>query len=227
MTLSQLTDTTTDPQGSLCCSVAIGGPQKVAYRTVFSSLLSNVKSFEAKLKLWQLQLEKGNTVHFPTLQEQKPAVTSEYAGECGKLHQAFRERFQDVNRYQKELNIFTTLFNVEPADVPENLQLEIIELQSNDELKARYNNLPLLEFYKLCVGAEDFPILRKHALKFTSLFGTTYRCEPFFSKLSLAKTRLRSRLTDLNLEHQLRVASSSLPSDIRRLAKEKQFQPSH
>ncbi|ROL33046.1 General transcription factor II-I repeat domain-containing protein 2B [Anabarilius grahami] len=45
---------------------------------LLSSLLSNVKSFEVKLKLWQLQLEKGNTVHFPTLQEQKPAA--EYAG---------------------------------------------------------------------------------------------------------------------------------------------------
>ncbi|KAI4830515.1 hypothetical protein KUCAC02_002143 [Chaenocephalus aceratus] len=55
-------------------NVKLQGPNQL-----FSSLLSNVKSFEAKLKLWQLQLEKGNTVHFPTLQEQKPAVTSEYA----------------------------------------------------------------------------------------------------------------------------------------------------
>lgn len=93
--------------------------------------------------------------------------------------------------------------------------------------EARWWNLSPLDFYKLYVCAEDFRILRRHALEFASLFGTTYRCEQFFSKLTLAKTRLRSRLTDSNLENQLRVASSSLPADIRRLAKEKQFQPSH
>uniref|UniRef100_UPI00358F5BAB general transcription factor II-I repeat domain-containing protein 2B-like n=1 Tax=Myxine glutinosa TaxID=7769 RepID=UPI00358F5BAB len=202
-------------------NVKLQGPNQL-----LSSLQSHVKSFEAKLKLWQVQLERGNTIHFPTLQEQKPAVTSEYAAECAKLLQAFGERFQDMKSKQRELNIFATPFNVEPADVPDNLQHEIIELQSNDELKARYNNLPLLEFYKLYVRAEDFPILRRHALKFASLFGTTYSCEQFFSKLTLAKTRFRSRLTDPNLQNQLRVASS-LPPDTKRLTKEKQFQPSH
>lgn len=52
---------------------------------LIKSLLSNVESFEVKLRLWQGQLEKGNTVHFRTLQEQKPDVTSEYASECAKL----------------------------------------------------------------------------------------------------------------------------------------------
>ncbi|XP_051815716.1 general transcription factor II-I repeat domain-containing protein 2B-like [Acanthochromis polyacanthus] len=104
--------------------------------------------------------------------------------------------------------MFETPFNVQPSDVPDNLQMEIIELQNNNELKAKYNNLSLLDFYKLYVRAEDFPILRRHSLKFASLFGTTYRCEQFFSKLTLVKTRLRSRLTDSNLENQLRVASS-------------------
>ena len=180
-----------------------------------------------KLRLLQGQLERGNTVHFPTLQEQKPDVTTEYAGECAKLIQAFDERFHDVKNIQKELDVFATPFNVQPSDVPDNLQMEIIDLQNNNELKAKYHNLSLLDFYKLYVRAEDFPILRRHALKFASLFGTTYRCEQFFSKLTLAKTRFRSRLTDSNLENQLRVASSSLPADIRRLAREKQFQPSH
>lgn len=77
-----------------------------------------------------------------------------------------------------------------------NLQHEITELQSNDELKATYNNLPLLNFHRLYVRPEDFTILRRHTLKFVSLFGTTCCCEHFFSKL--AKTRFCSRLTDPN-----------------------------
>ncbi|KAJ8285834.1 hypothetical protein GJAV_G00031440 [Gymnothorax javanicus] len=164
-------------------NIKLQGPNQL-----ISSLLSNVKSFEVK---WEAQLERGNTVHFPTLQEQKPDVMTEYAGECAKLSQAFDERFLNVKNIQKELDMFATPFNVQPSDVPDNLQMEIIELQNNNEIKAKYNNLSLLDFSKLYVCAEDFPILRRHALKFASLFGTTYRCEQFFSKLTLAKTRFR------------------------------------
>lgn len=76
-------------------NIKLQGPNQL-----LSSLLSNVKSFEAKLKLWQFQLEQGNIVHFPTLQEQKPAMTAEYAVECAKLLQAFEERFQDMKSKQ-------------------------------------------------------------------------------------------------------------------------------
>ncbi|TWW71201.1 hypothetical protein D4764_17G0006840 [Takifugu flavidus] len=55
-------------------NIKLQGPNQLV-----SSLLSNVKSFEVKLRLWQGQLERGNTVHFPTLQEQKPDVMTEYA----------------------------------------------------------------------------------------------------------------------------------------------------
>ena len=103
-------------------------------------------------------------MHFPTLQGQEPEITLAYADECGKLGKAVCERFKDVKSKQLELNIFASLFNVEPADVPDSLQHEVIELQSNDELKARYNSLLLLEFYKMYVSAEQYPVLRRHAL---------------------------------------------------------------
>lgn len=67
-------------------NIKLQGPNQLV-----SSLLSNVKSFEVKLRLWQGQVERGNTVPFPTLQEQKPDVMTEYAGECAKLVQAFDE----------------------------------------------------------------------------------------------------------------------------------------
>uniref|UniRef100_A0A5S6QHL4 Dimer_Tnp_hAT domain-containing protein n=1 Tax=Trichuris muris TaxID=70415 RepID=A0A5S6QHL4_TRIMR len=194
---------------------------------LLSSLLTNVKAFEGKLRLWKLQLQRNDTVHFPTLSEQTPSSTHEYAGEVAKLIQAFNERFEDVNSKEMELNIFATPFNVEPADVPDNLQHEIIQLQSDNDLKARYNNLPVLEFYKRYITNDEFPTLRRHALKYASAFGTTYSCEQFFSKLTIAKSRLRCRLTDENLEQQLRVASSSIPANITRLINKKQFQRSH
>nr|KAF6492499.1 hypothetical protein HJG59_009690 [Molossus molossus] len=145
-------------------NVKLQGPKKL-----LSSLFSNMKSFETKLRLWKVQLERNNTVHFPTLEGQKPSRTLDYAGECGKLIEAFNERLKEVTSKQMELNIFARLFNVEPADVPDNLQHEIIQLQSDDELKARYN-LPLLEFYKHCISNDEFPTLRRHALKCASVW---------------------------------------------------------
>ena len=91
---------------------------------------------------------------------------------------------------------------MEAADVPDLLQHKIIQLQNNSELKARHN-IPLLEFYKSYIQDDEFSALKKHALKYASVFGTTYSYEQFFSKLTIAKSQLRSRLTDTNLEKQL------------------------
>ena len=134
-------------------------PNRAEHKTagLLTSLLSNVKSFEAKLKLWKLQLEQNITVHFPTLEGQNPSTTIEYAGECAKLIEAFNERFKDVKSKQMELNIFATPFNVEAANVPHLLQLKLIQLQNNSELKARYN-IPLLEFYKSYIHDDEFPL---------------------------------------------------------------------
>ena len=98
-------------------NVKLQGPNQL-----LSSLLSNVNSFEAKLNLWQMQLQKGNTVHFHTLQKQNPAATVEYAKECANLLQKFCERFQDLKVKELELHIFATPFNIEAMAVPENLQ---------------------------------------------------------------------------------------------------------
>ena len=122
-----------------------------------------------------MQLEQNITVHFPTLEGENPSTTIEYASVFVKLIEAFNERFKDVKSKQMELNIFATPFNVEAVDVPHLLQLEIIQLQNNSERKARYN-IPLLEFYKSYICDDEFPTVKKHALKYASVFGTTYCC---------------------------------------------------
>nr|KAF6480715.1 hypothetical protein HJG59_010565 [Molossus molossus] len=172
-------------------NVKLQGPKQL-----LSSLISNMKSFKAKLRL------QKNTMHFPTLEGQKPSVTLEYAGECAKLIEAFDERFKDIKSRQVELNIFATPFNVESADVPGNLQHKTILLQSDDELKARDNNFPLLEFYQCYLSNDEFPTLRRHAMTYVSVFGTTYCWGSSFQNLPL-QNQLHSRLMDANLEKQL------------------------
>ena len=49
------------------------------------------------------------------------------------------------------------------------VQLEIILLQSNKELKAMYNKMSLLKFYKSYTRKDEFQTLKKHALKYASI----------------------------------------------------------
>lgn len=71
---------------------------------------------------------------------------------------AFDKWFQDRKSQQMELNIFANLFNVEPADVPDNLQHKIIELQTTCYCEYLFSIFPLIE--------EGFPTPGiKHALK--------------------------------------------------------------
>ena len=93
--------------------------------------------------------------------------------ECAKISETFSERFQDVKSKQMKLDIFSTPFNVVAAAAPNNFQHEIIELQTNDTLKSMHLNTPLVEFYQRYVTADDFPIRRKHALKYVSLEAPT------------------------------------------------------
>lgn len=84
-------------------------------------------------------------MHFSNMEGQRPSMTLAIVGDV-KLTESFNERFKDAKNRKMELNIFAVLFSVEAADVFDNLQRETIQVQSIAELKARYNNLLLLDF---------------------------------------------------------------------------------
>ena len=104
--------------------------------------------------------------------------------------------------------------------------MELIELQADMNTKRKYSENSLVDFYKLYV-CEKFPNLSRHAKRMASLFGSTYCCEQFFSKVKLTKTRCRSQLTEEHLTSQLRVATTSVKADIDKLYKDSKFQVSH
>ena len=203
-------------------NVQLQGPDQLLH-----SMFSKIKSFTSMLRLWENQLKDNDCTHFPTLKKYSPTSCAQYALECSSLLKSFNARFQDIKSKQMELDIFSIPFNVTPASAPPELQIELIKPQSDDMLKAMYLSKPLLEFYRVYVSNEEFPNLRARALKWSSVFGSTYLCEQFFSKMNFTKSRYRSRLTDENLGMQLRVATSSVLPNIKRLVKQKSFQTSH
>jgi len=64
------------------------------------------------------------------------ATTAAYASDYARRLDTFNERFQDVKTKEQDLNIFVVPVNVDPADVPEHIQLEFIAPQNNTRLEA-------------------------------------------------------------------------------------------
>ncbi|GBN44467.1 hypothetical protein AVEN_212637-2 [Araneus ventricosus] len=112
---------------------------------------AHLKAFKLKLNLFAGQLDKNDLSHFSRLNS-IPSANEEklknYEDGLKKLHFEFERRFQDFSAIQTELDIFTMPFNVNCEAVRSDLQLELIELQSNNHLKQSFLNMPKLEFYK-------------------------------------------------------------------------------
>ncbi|KAG0435622.1 hypothetical protein DMUE_4636 [Dictyocoela muelleri] len=70
-------------------------------------------------------------------------------------------------------------------------------------------------------NAVEFLKLSEHAQKMLSCFSTTYCLESTFSNLSKIKISLRSQITDIHLEDQLKLRTSKLIPDIKKLALKK------
>ena len=106
-------------------------------------------------------------------------------------------------------------------------QFELLDLQSNSELKTAHRENSLLDFYRKYLLLGNYPALSKHTMVYFSLFGSTYRCEQLFSQMKNVKNDRRQRLTDKHLADILRVATSTIEVDIDSIVKSKQTQTSH
>ena len=187
----------------------------------------NIKAFQAKLNLWQSQLKENNCTHFKFLSKHPAAAPSKYVPFIENLITAFDKRFEDFKENELLYTVFATPFSIDVKLLPENLQLECIDLQADWQLKDKFYNMPLVQFYKT-LSKEKYPELRDHALFMVSLFGSTYACEQFFSKMNITKNELRTKITDESLENTLRISCTSIEPDLEKLAqKKKQPQKSY
>ena len=160
------------------------------------TLFDHIYAFEAKLKIFKKQLLEGNLYHFENLSKQSPPDTGLYAIEIKNLRKEFENRFQDLRSNILNFSIFSNPFSLDPIQIPEQYQLELVDLQFNQELKAKYNDVPLKDFYKMYLSPTEFPNLIKHGKMMAWLFGSTYICEQLFSQMKLVKTKNRTLLTD-------------------------------
>ncbi len=194
-------------------------------------LWQHVSAFRNKLLLWKQQFNEGTCPHFKTLEGRiktdHPVDLTQYAEVLSGLHEEFVRRFHQFDDTEVLIKIFHDPFNINPQRAPVDLQLELVELSCDERMKQHHNNHELIAFYHDFLPKNTYPAIYKHALRMVSLFGSTYLCEQFFSKMKYTKNKYRTVMTDTHLMQQLRLATSSTKPDIDRIVKNSQYQVSH
>lgn len=186
-------------------------------------MYTHVKAFSVKLRLFEAQMGNFNTAHFPTLSEvyiqslfteaDLSTKKENYAAIIASLRSEFNPRFQDFSVIEKQIKLFSTNFSVNAEEMEEKLQLELIEIQCDDRLRSQHQALAIPDFYRNLDEAK-FPMMRCHAQRMMSLFGSTYICEQTFSLLNQNKNRRRTKISDGHLCEVLRVSTTQLTPDI-------------
>ncbi|XP_044075180.1 general transcription factor II-I repeat domain-containing protein 2B-like [Siniperca chuatsi] len=184
---------------------------------------SLVKAFMRKLQFLSSQLESNTLTHMQTLKEVTPSADHlrRYSSMLGALHGEFSRRFEDLRTIEDEMCMISSPFTCSMDNAPSDVQLELIDLQSDAVLAEHFKSGSLLDFYS-SLKEEDFPNLRRHAQKMLVLFGSTYICEQTFSMMKFTKSRYRCALTDDHLSAVLRISTSNIQPDFDALVKAQQ-----
>jgi len=174
---------------------------------VVTQYYDSICAFKLKLSLWETQLAGGDAAQFPCLKDvcatQHAADMRRFKDKITGLLRQFEQRFQIFGELEKDFKVFCSPFSVNGSDLPVNIQLEIIDLQCDSDLKGKLAAAGLDTFYQHLLPG--YPNLTALAAKVLCMFGTT---EQVFSVMNINKTKLRSRLTHKHLNDILKLAAT-------------------
>lgn len=107
-----------------------------------------LKAFQMKLLLYSKQTTENKFTHFCTLQIMlvSTSQTNKYSNILCKLHKELCQRSKDFGKVESSIDLLAAPFSCNVKKAPNNLQLELINLLSDNELKHKYISLSLLNF---------------------------------------------------------------------------------
>jgi len=107
-----------------------------------------------KLSLWKSLLSNENLVHFPKCKELKDTANAEsvlsyakYESYLELLSKEFKERFLVFSSFEEHFALFSAQFTFYVAKAEKDLQMELLELQSDSTLRAKYLELGIPAFF--------------------------------------------------------------------------------
>ena len=188
-------------------------------------LYSQIKAFRTKLQLFESQVTECNFTHFPCCDEFNKKTEEQFpiafaVKIIADLKEKFQKRFSDLDMNSKEIRLFQNPFDCNVAEISSQLQIEIIDLQANEQIKDKYKEGNLIDFYKY-LDAKEFPNLKKFARKFISMFGTTYVCEQTFSRMKYLKSKYRANLSDDHLQSLLMIGVTNFDPNYKDILQQK------
>ena len=190
---------------------------------------AHITAFEVKLRLWEAQLANGLLEHFPRLAACVPddVEPDTCVSVVASLRKEFASRFAGIRPLAADFKLFVGPFDFHVYEALAPLQMQLVELQCNEELKAKCYNSSTLSLF----GDIALPFLNTlrmfNASQPCLAASRPYCCEQLFSKTKYTKSRIRSLLSGRHLNDIILLSSSSIEPDIEILLHGKQNQPSH
>ena len=106
---------------------------------IVTQFYDSILTFKLKLSLGETQLANGDAAHFHCLKHlcltQGITDIKRFKDKIIRLLQEFEQRFQIFSELEKEFKVFSSPFTVNLSNLPVSIQLEIIDLQCDSDLK--------------------------------------------------------------------------------------------
>ena len=193
-------------------------------------MIVDLNAFQLKLRLFSQHLSNKNLDHFAALQTLADIPKNkikEYSSPVSVLNEEFSHRFGDFRKIEKSLSIVRDPFCAEIDSAPNEIQLEIIDLQCNPALKELHRREEICKFY-CSLDSNKFANIRSFARKMLVIFASTYICEQTFSIMNVNKNSLRASMTDRHLEAVLKISTTNFEPDVEKMMTDlKQLHSSH
>ncbi|CAG9790258.1 unnamed protein product [Diatraea saccharalis] len=187
---------------------------------------NSIAAFVSKLLLYKRNIGRREFNNFPNLS--RVSFNNDdlvvYCQHLENLHRDFKERFQDVLNMDIPDWVLDPFSNVNTAGSSQ-LEEELIELTTNEELKIKFKN-DYQEFWLQKPISQLYPGLWLIVQRFLIAFPSSYLAERGFSAVATLVTKKRNRL-HVTERGDLRLFLSKIEPDINKLLKMHQIQPSH
>ena len=136
-----------------------------------NKLYEHVQAFIQKFELIHAQLINKKVVHFTTLSTMDGTTVKyeKYSALIGILRNEFEKRFADFREHCDELKLFSDPFRIDVNDAHAMFQLELIDIQSDSDLKRAFAEHDLQTFYRKYVTSASYSNLSQLALRLIAL----------------------------------------------------------